>query len=461
MSELPTRDTSAGGSSGSGASGSGSSDGASGGGTQSSSRRRRSRSRGGRGGSARGGGATSSAGEGRSTASEATGTRAAGARAGGSARGTNRRGTGGKDPDGGPRARAGGGSAASKNAKNAKNTGNGRSSAQREKAPRSGGDVKAQAAGRTPTDAGGARRGSGAPSEAQAGGGGDAGGRESLPGTRAYEAADRENAARVAANRRRVRELSGLTAAMPALVAGIVVGIVVSALIGAVVAVVVAALVAVVVPRQALGRALRVIGGRRVGPAELPALANQVDGLCATIGVARPELWVLEDPLPNACALDGPGSPGVLLVTTGLVDGLDRIEMEGVLAHELVHLKRCDAVVSAVAVATVGALCAATGRDGLLHRTLGMGREYEADQAAALAVRYPPGLERALRAMGSHGHGAVGAAGPATTRRGVFDGRRWAATRWIWIDPVAVGTSETVEGDLDVTGVRRDALAQW
>jgi heat shock protein HtpX len=268
----------------------------------------------------------------------------------------------------------------------------------------------------------------------------------------AHELADRENQARVRANRRRVQVLCAGGALVPALVVGVVLGVVAGAVVGAVVAVVVMVVVAAALARRSLPIALGVIGGRAVADDDRPALANLVDGLSATVGVARPDLWLVDDAVPNACALAEPGGRGVLVVTTGLLDALGLIEMEGVVAHELAHLKRHDASASAVSIATAGLVARVTGRDELVHRAVGRGREYGADREAVLAVRYPPGLHDALEKM---------ATGPGPAPGSPFSGGRWAATRWVWIDPMVGSVDRAPAGELDATGVRVAALAEW
>lgn len=267
-----------------------------------------------------------------------------------------------------------------------------------------------------------------------------------------HEASDRENQERVVGNRRRVQAICAAAGLLPGLVLGVVLGVVAGPVAGVVVAVVVLAAVAVLVYRRGVHVALSLVGGRPLVPETVPALANQVDGLCATLGVRVPHLQAVDDPVPNSCALAGPGGHEVLVVTTGLLDRLDLIELEGVLAHELAHMKRHDAVVSAVAVATAGVIAALTGSDSLVHRVVGRGREYGADRAAVLAVRYPPGLHGALEVFG---------AGPRPAAGSVFTGRRWAATRWIWIDPMVGAADPAPAGELDATAVRMEALGQW
>ncbi|MDA8313361.1 MAG: M48 family metalloprotease [Actinomycetota bacterium] len=266
----------------------------------------------------------------------------------------------------------------------------------------------------------------------------------------AHELADARNVERRRANARRLRVLELGAASAPAIVLGVVLGITEGVLAGAVAAAAVFLVVIFAVVAASMAFALRMVGGTPVDARALPGLVNQVEGLCATLGVVQPELRLLDDPVPNACALAGRAKRSVLVVTSGLVERLGLIEMEGVLAHELVHLKRHDAVVSCVAVATAGAVAWVTGRDGLVHLAVGRGREYGADQEAALAVRYPPGLLGALASMGEP------PGGPASP----FSGRRWAATRWIWIDPMVGATERAPIGELDATAVRAAALAE-
>jgi heat shock protein HtpX len=232
----------------------------------------------------------------------------------------------------------------------------------------------------------------------------------------------------------------------------VVLGLVAGVIVGAVVAVVVEIAVAVVAERSAAGRVLRLLGGAPVDEDDEPSLANLVEGLCATFGVARPELWLVEDPVPNACTIGRPKGKNVLVVTAGLLDGLGLIEMEGVVAHELAHVKRGEPVAATAAVAVVGALVRMTGNDRLVHAALGVGREYQADQLAALTVRYPPGLGEALEVLQR---------GPAPAAGSVFSGRRWAMTRWLWIDPMVGRRDGPLQGELDATAVRRSALAEW
>jgi Zn-dependent protease with chaperone function len=163
-----------------------------------------------------------------------------------------------------------------------------------------------------------------------------------------------------------------------------------------------------------------------------------------------PSLNLVDDDVPNACALGRDARRSDLVVTTGLLRRLDPIELEGVIAHELAHVKRGDNGVSCVGI-TLGALF---GREKTLRRCVGESREYRADVVGASAVRYPRGLLDALRVM-------IDAPSPA--EGSLFaSSSRFGSTRWVWIDP-SVGHRDDplVPGDLDATSVRAAALSEW
>lgn len=262
------------------------------------------------------------------------------------------------------------------------------------------------------------------------------------------------------ANQHRVRRLYGAAGAVPGVILGLIVGVVlgltVSLLAGLVAAVVVAVVVGLVVAglveRGSGAAALRALGGGAADEDDYPRLANLVEGLCATFGVARPDLWVVPDAVPNACTVGTRQGRNVLVVTSGLLDRLGLIELEGVVAHELAHVKRGDPQASSAAVAVLGPVVRMTGNDRLIQSALGRGREYRADQLAAVTVRYPPGLGNALEVLQQ---------GPAPAAGSIFTGRRWATTRWLWIDPMVGQRQASAEGELDATPVRRSALAEW
>ena len=183
------------------------------------------------------------------------------------------------------------------------------------------------------------------------------------------------------------------TALPPALVAGLI-GLLGGPVVAVVVFVVVAVGLAAAVWTFAEARALAGVGGVPADPRAHARLYNLVDGLCAAAGVAPPRLVVVEDPALNALAIGRDPRHAVLALTTGLLSGLSRIELEGVLANELVRIKRRDTL--------PGTLAAAAGP---LGRRLARPIEEEesVDLAAVALTRYPPGLASALEKMATAG----------------------------------------------------------
>jgi heat shock protein HtpX len=217
--------------------------------------------------------------------------------------------------------------------------------------------------------------------------------------------------------------------------------------------VVVTAAVSLWIWRTAPGAVVAGVGARPGEESEHPRLHNLVDGLCATMGLPRPAIFVVDSLVPNAMAVGRDPASSVLIVTSALDEALSLVELEGVLAHELVHIKRQDTVLSAVAVRVVAPWAAVRGSAvgaATVHSLIGCGREYSADQRAAEVVRYPSGVESALDVMINRSSG--GAPWPPGP------GSIGALTRWLWIDPLAGGHGESLEGNLDDTRVRAAAL---
>jgi Zn-dependent protease with chaperone function len=252
----------------------------------------------------------------------------------------------------------------------------------------------------------------------------------------------------VAANRRHAVALCVLAAVVPALVIGVILAVAVSLVIGAVALVVVAVVVGYGLWRVAPGVALRQVGAVPLTERDNPRLFNVTEGLCATFGLRMPDLYVVYDAVPNACALGRNAASAALVVTSGLLETMGPIELEGVIAHELAHVKRDDNGVS-----VIGLTLARFGGAGLLRRCVGEDREYRADTVGASAVRFPRGLLDALRLMEK---------APPPAGNSVFGPARFAATRYVWIDPSVNSRDEPPAiGDLDATSVRAAALIEW
>jgi heat shock protein HtpX len=106
---------------------------------------------------------------------------------------------------------------------------------------------------------------------------------------------------------------------------------------------------------------------------EHPRLHNLVEGLCIAGGLPKPRLYVIEDASPNAFATGRNPKHAAVAVTTGLMERMNRVELEGVLAHELSHIKNYDILVSTLAVTLVGVI-AITADLGVRFLWFGMGR---------------------------------------------------------------------------------------
>jgi Peptidase family M48 len=255
----------------------------------------------------------------------------------------------------------------------------------------------------------------------------------------------------IARNRRWAVGLCVLAGVVPSLVLGVVLGLVVGVVAGAVAAIVLMALLAVGVWRASTTIALRRLRARPFEAGEAARLENVVEGLCATFGLRRPILMIVDDPVANACSLGRDPNGSVLVVTSGLLSGVGLMELEGLVAHELTHMKRHDTALAGVALSVLGPWGRLSGSDRLLHRVLGPGREYRADQMAVAVVRYPPGLHDGLATIVERS--------PTPGADSIFNERRMAATRWVWIDP-DVGRRAGSDGDLDTSAVRVAALAE-
>lgn len=183
--------------------------------------------------------------------------------------------------------------------------------------------------------------------------------------------------------------------------------------------------------------ALAVSGAREVSPAEEPELHRVVENLCIGAGLPKPKVYLIEDGSPNAFATGRDPEHAAIAVTRGLLQKLDRLELEGVIAHELSHIGNYDIRLMTIVVVLVGLIAlmadfflrwtwwGAGRRPSNRNRSAGSGaalilalalvaailmplvaqiikfaisrqREYLADASAALLTRYPEGLARAL-----------------------------------------------------------------
>ncbi|MDA0700490.1 MAG: M48 family metallopeptidase [bacterium] len=102
--------------------------------------------------------------------------------------------------------------------------------------------------------------------------------------------------------------------------------------------------------------ALAVSGARPANQAEHRYLINVAEAVAIGAGVPTPKVYVIDSPAPNAFATGRDPRHGAIAVTKGLMDLLDRQELEGVVAHEMAHVKNYDIRFASMLVATVGAI---------------------------------------------------------------------------------------------------------
>jgi len=102
--------------------------------------------------------------------------------------------------------------------------------------------------------------------------------------------------------------------------------------------------------------ALAMSHAKPADPDTYARLHNLVEGLCIAAGLPKPRIYVVDDPAPNAFATGRDPKHAAIAVTTGLLEKMNRIELEGVLAHELSHVKNYDILSSTLAVTFVGVI---------------------------------------------------------------------------------------------------------
>lgn len=194
-------------------------------------------------------------------------------------------------------------------------------------------------------------------------------------------------------NLRRARLLVGVIALVPFLLATLIGLLAGQALLGALIGAVLGVVAAVVFVRTATSRVLTSIGARSLEPGEQPRLTNLLEGLCLTSGVPGPQVRIIDSEVPDAVAVGTSPRTAVVVVTSGLIDLLGRIELEGVVAHELARIRHHD-ITPATLVASLGPLGARVA-----GRLLPPERILAADLDACQLTRYPPGLIAALESI--------------------------------------------------------------
>lgn len=225
-------------------------------------------------------------------------------------------------------------------------------------------------------------------------------------------------------NRAEIVRLPVPYAVVAAIVVGIVVAVVAAWWAGLIAASVAGAATWALVSRGDDRAVDAAIGGRAATEDEFPRYHNLMEGLAIGTGGVVPTLRVLDEPHPNLAVFGHPDR-GTVVATTGLLEILDRVELEGVLAEAFARLRSHDAELGAAAARLVcGPLvkCGpATGAPGgaagfmvdararRLRKVLGDQREFLSDLAAVDITRYPPGLGAALEKFEERGTAVSGA----------------------------------------------------
>ena len=184
---------------------------------------------------------------------------------------------------------------------------------------------------------------------------------------------------------------------------------------------------------------LAISRARPVTKEEYPYLYNVVEGLAIAAGLPAPRCYVIDDTAPNAFATGRNPEHAVICVTTGILEKLNRVELEGVIAHEMSHIKNLDIRLQTVVVVMAGVVALLSdwmlrsflwgggrrrsGRDSrggggagailvlvglalavlspliatIIQLAVSRKREFLADASGAMLTRYPEGLASALR----------------------------------------------------------------
>lgn len=130
-------------------------------------------------------------------------------------------------------------------------------------------------------------------------------------------------------------------------------------------------------------------------------LVNVIEGLCMNHGIPTPELHVIRSDSVNALAAARTPAHAAIVVTTGAVEQLERIALEGLLAHHLCRIRRGDAAFETLAGILLAWPLGAAGwlRRPVMSRVLPADRSLQADFEAISLTRYPPGLLSALMTL--------------------------------------------------------------
>ncbi|MBN2086962.1 zinc metalloprotease HtpX [Candidatus Peregrinibacteria bacterium] len=178
---------------------------------------------------------------------------------------------------------------------------------------------------------------------------------------------------------------------------------------------------------------LSISHAKEIKKSDNPTLYRTVENLCIASGLPTPKMYIIDDTALNAFATGRDPNHAAVAITQGLLDKLEKVELEGVMAHELSHIKNYDIRLQSITVALIGLIALLSdiflrsimygGRSRnrsnnkgggifiiigivlailspiiakLMHLAISREREYLADASGAMITRYPEGLVRAL-----------------------------------------------------------------
>src|SRR4030042_4824958 len=101
---------------------------------------------------------------------------------------------------------------------------------------------------------------------------------------------------------------------------------------------------------------LAITGAKPIEKKDNPELYRLVENLCITAGLPLPKIYIIDEAQPNAFATGRDPKHAVVAITKGLLDRLERVELEGVIAHELSHIGNRDALLQTIVVVLVGVI---------------------------------------------------------------------------------------------------------
>jgi heat shock protein HtpX len=182
--------------------------------------------------------------------------------------------------------------------------------------------------------------------------------------------------------------------------------------------------------------ALNIAGAKQLDKEKNPYVYRMVENLSITAGLPLPKIYIISDPAMNAFATGRDPKHASIALTTGIIEGLENEELEGVIAHELSHIKNYDIRLMMIVIVCVGVIALLAdwmtrsffwrnrdnnerGNNGvfliiglvlailsplfakLIQLAISRKREFLADASGALLTRYPEGLARALEKISS------------------------------------------------------------